>query len=68
MSYKSSLFYRDNKEISFDFYIEEISTNGSLLLLEKTERKSRLIKYFSKCISDFHNPVLITYSKEAQLK
>ena len=68
MSHKNTLFYRNKKEISFDFSAEEISSDGSLLLLEKIERESKIIKYFSDCIPDFRNPLLITYSREAQLK
>ena len=68
MSTKDTLFYRSNKAVSVDFSASEISTDGSLLLLEKLEREHKLIKKFGKHLPDLRNPKLITYSREAQLK
>ena len=68
MSNKDTLFYRGNKSISVDFSASEISTDGSLILLEKIERQHKLINYFSKYLPDLRNPRFITYSREAQLK
>jgi len=65
---KDTIFYRGNKSISVDFSSSEISTDGSLILLEKIERQHKLINYFSKYLPDLRNPHFITYSREAQLK
>jgi len=68
MSHKNTLFYRDKKSVSFDFSASEISTDGSLILLEKLERDHQLIKYFAKYLPDLRDPRYITYTREAQLK
>ena len=68
MSNKDTLFYRGNKSISVDFSGSAISTDGSLILLEKIERKHKLIKKFSKFLPDTRNPRFITYTREDQLK
>jgi len=68
LSNKDTLFYRGNTSISVDFSASEISTDGSLILLEKIEREHKLIKKFGKSLPDLRNPKLITYSREAQLK
>lgn len=68
MSNKDTIFYRRNRAISVDFSASAISTDGSLILLEKIEREHNLIKKFSKLLPDTRNPRLITYLREAQLK
>jgi len=68
LSNKDTLFYRGNRAISVDFSASEISSDGSLILLEKIEREYKLIKKFSKYLPDLRNPRLITYSRESQLK
>jgi len=68
LSTKDTLFYRGNTSISVDFSASEISTDGSLILLEKIEREHKLIKKFGKHLPDLRSPSLITYSREAQLK
>lgn len=68
MSNKDILFYRGNQSVSVDFSASEISTDGSLVLLEKIEREHRLIKNFGKYLPDLRNPNLTTYSRESQLK
>ncbi len=68
MSNKDILFYRKNQSISVDFSASEISSDGSLVLLEQIERKHKLIKKFGKYLPDSRNPRFITYSREAQLK
>ena len=68
MSTKDTLFYRANKAVSVDFTAEEISSDGSLILLEKLERGHGLIKYFSSVIPDTRNPLYTVYTREAQLK
>ncbi len=68
MRIKDTLFYRGNKSISLDFSASEISSDGSLILLEKLEREHKLIRYFSQNLPDLRNQRLITYSREDQLK
>lgn len=68
MSTKNTLFYRGNQSISVDFSASEISSDGSLVLLEKLERDNKLLSHFSKLLPDDRNPKLITYSREHQLK
>ena len=68
LSTKDTLFYRSNKAVSIDFSASEISTDGSLILLEKLEREHKLIKKFGKHLPDLRKPKLITYSREVQLK
>ncbi len=68
MSDKNTLFYRKNTAISIDFSAEQISSDGSLILLEKLEREHKMINYFSKFLPDTRNPRFITYTREAQLK
>jgi len=65
---KDTLFYRGNTSISVDFSASEISSDGSLILLEKIEREHKLINKFGKHLPDLRNPNLVTYSREAQLK
>ena len=48
MRNKNTVIYRGNTKVSVDFSSEEISSNGSVLLLEKLEQKNKLIRYFSK--------------------
>lgn len=68
LSTKEILFYRGKKEISVNFSASEISSDGSLILLEKIERSHKLIKKFSKFLPDLRNQKLITYTREDQLK
>lgn len=68
MSTKDTVFYRNNRSISVDFSASEISSDGSLVLLEKIEREHKLLKKFSKHLPDSRHPLLITYTREAQLK
>jgi len=68
LSTKDTVFYRDNKSVSVDFSASEISTDGSLILLEKIERTHKLIKKFGKHLPDLRNHRFITYSRESQLK
>jgi len=68
LSNKDILFYRRNTSVSVDFSASEISTDGSLILLEKIEREHKLIKKFGEILPDLRNPRFITYTREAQLK
>ncbi|MBL4653526.1 MAG: transposase [Flavobacteriales bacterium] len=68
MSNKDTLFYRGNTSVSVDFSASEISSDGSLILLKKIERKHKLIKKFSDFLPDLRDSRFITYSREVQLK
>ena len=68
MSNKDTVFYRENKSILVNFSGSEISTDGSLILLEKIERKHKLIKNLAKYLPDTRNQRFITYTREDQLK
>ncbi len=68
MSYKDTAFYRGRTAISFDFSAEQISSDGAVLLLEKLERKHKVIKYFSDLIPDSRNPFRVVHSMEKLLK
>ncbi len=68
MSHKDTIFYRGNKSISVDFSASEISSDGSLILLEKLERDHGLINFFGKHLPDLRVANSVTYSREAQLK
>ena len=68
LSTQDTLFYRANKSISLDFSASGVSTDGSLILLEKIEREHKLIQKFGRLLPDLRNPGLITFTREAQLK
>lgn len=65
---KNSAFYRGNTQVLVDFSAHDISTDGSVVLLEKLERKHKLIKYFSDHIIDRRDPYRIVHSIEKLLK
>ena len=52
MSNKDTVFYKKNKAFLIDFNAQKISSEGGLLLIDRFERKHKLIKYFSKLIKD----------------
>ena len=68
MSNKNTVFYRGSTAVLVDFSAEEISSDGSLLLLEKLERKHKLIRHFSKLIPDARDPLRTIHTREKQLK
>ena len=68
MRTKNTAFYRGNKEVLVDFSAGEISSDGAVVLLEKLERKNKLIKYFSKFIPDNRDPNRIQHTVEKLLK
>jgi hypothetical protein len=68
LSNKESIFFRGNQEVLMDFTASEISTDGSLILLEKIEREYKLIKEYSKHIPDRRNSDFIEYTVYDQLK
>jgi len=68
MSKQTTVFYRGNKAVSVDFTGEEISSDGSIILLEKLERKHRLLGYISEVIPDHREPGKVEHSVEKMLK
>ncbi|WP_157776843.1 hypothetical protein [Ichthyobacterium seriolicida] len=48
MRNKNTLFYRGRTSVELNFSSSEISSDGSLIMLEKLERDHRLIHYYSK--------------------
>lgn len=68
MSDKITAFYRGNTEVSVDFSAQEISSDGAVILLEKIERKHKLIEYFSKQIPDHRDPNRVTHTMKKLLK
>lgn len=65
---KNTAFYRGNIEVSVDFSAGEISSDGAVVLLEKLERKHKLINHLSKHIPDSRDPLRTTHSVEKLLK
>lgn len=68
MSTKDTAFYRDNKAVFVDFSAGGVSSDGAVVLLEKLERQSGLLRYFSKHIPDRRDPSRIVHSVEKLLK
>ena len=50
MSHKNTALYRGDKQVNFDYSAEKSSSDDSVLLLEKLERKHKLINYFSNIL------------------
>lgn len=68
MSTKNTLFYKQNQSYLLDFSAEDISSDSSMFLAEKIERKHGLIKHISSFISDDRDPNTIKHSYEKILK
>lgn len=68
MSDKYTAYYQGNTAITVDFSAEQISSDGSVVLLEKLERKHKLINYFSKLIPDDRDQSKVVHSVEKLLK
>ena len=68
MRNKNTVFYRGKTEVSVDFSADEISSDGSVILLEKLERKHKLLRHFSKIIPDTRDPLKTIHTREKQLK
>jgi hypothetical protein len=52
MQKKYRVYSRGKQEISVSFNGKQLSSDGSMVLLEKIERKEKLLKLFSSAISD----------------
>ena len=68
MSHQDTVFYRGRTAVSLDFSAEEISSDGSVLLLEKLEREHKLLSYFSKFIPDHRDPLRTVHKEEKLLR
>ncbi len=68
MRNKNTAFYRGKTAVEVDFSAGEISSDGALVLLEKLERKHKLISYFSGHITDPRDPFRTTHSIDKILK
>jgi len=68
MRNKNTVFYRGNTEVSVDFSAEEISSDGALILLEKLEKKHKLIDFFARQIPDRRDPIRTLHSVGKLLK
>ncbi|MCK5369525.1 MAG: IS1380 family transposase [Cyclobacteriaceae bacterium] len=65
---KDTAFYRGKQAYKFDFSASAISSDGAILLSEKVERKSGLLKSFATLIPDHRNPFYISYTYEHMLR
>ncbi len=68
MKTKNTLFYKQNQAYLLDFSAEEISSDTSMFLSEKIERKCHIIKDISECILDNRDQSLVKHSYEDILK
>ena len=64
MSSSSSSFYLTNKRVNLDFFAENTSSDGGMLLLYKLMRNNKLIKSFSNTIHDPRDKRYTDYSIE----
>ncbi len=65
---KDTVFYRGKQAFQFDFSASAISSDGAILLSEKVEKKTRLLKDFASLIPDYRNPAYIDYTYEQMLR
>lgn len=68
MDIKYTAFYRRKQEILIDFSAEEVSSDGAIILLERIERKHKLLKYFSQVIPDTRHDSYIKHDVYKLLK
>ena len=68
MSEQYTAYYQGKTTVCVDFSAEQISSDGAVVLLEKLERKHKLIKYFSKFIPDTRDQSKVIHSVEKLLK
>ncbi|MDZ7691969.1 MAG: transposase [Balneolaceae bacterium] len=67
-SEKTTASYRGNTEVSVDFSAEGISPDGAVVLLEKLERKHKLIARISEHLPDRRDSAKVTHSVEKLLR
>jgi hypothetical protein len=68
MSEKTTAFYRGNTQVSVDFSAERVSSDGAVVLLDKLERKHKLISRISGHIPDQRDPSRVVHSVEKLLR
>ena len=68
MSIKNTLFYKQNQAYFLDFSAEEISSDTSVFLAEKIERKHHIIRDISEFVLDDRDQLLVKHSYESILK
>jgi hypothetical protein len=68
MSTKTTAFYRGNTEVSVDFCAEGVSSDGAVVLLDKLERKHKVISRMAGLIPDRRDPGRVTHSVEKLLR
>lgn len=64
MSEKTTTFYRGNTEVSVDFSAQGISSDGAVVLLDKLERKHKVIARMAGLIPDRRDTSKVTHSVE----
>jgi len=64
ISEKITAFYRGNTEVSVDFSAERVSSDGAAVLLDKLERKHKIISRISGLIPDRRDPSRVLHSVE----
>ena len=65
---KDIAFYRGKQAFKFNFSASAISSDGAILLSEKVEKKTGLLKSFASLIPDYRNPFYIDYTYEDMLR
>ena len=68
MSSKNRIFHRKKAEVFIDFSADEISSDGAVILLEKLEKKHKIIEGFSSIISDSRCSHKIKHSTQNLVK
>ena len=63
----NSIFYQGNQVISGDFKGERTTSDGSVILLEKIERKTRCILRYCNRLFDRRKQCLVKYSMYTQV-
>lgn len=68
MSNKDTVFYRQNKRYSYNCEDENISSDGGVVLLEKVERKHKILKKFASKLPDNRDASKVEYTNSQILK
>jgi hypothetical protein len=68
LSHKTTAFYRGKTAVHVGFSAESISSDGALVLLEKLERKHKLISHFAAHIPDTRDQARTDHSIFKMLK
>lgn len=68
MQKKFIAYYKGKQEVSLSFCGKNMSSDGSLILLNKIERKRKIIKSFSQAVEDKRDSRYITHSVDKIMK